>query len=59
MKAAAAFIGPTVWEDEGPMPTLKRSNTPIGIGAGVPFVASDWMFCERTGFIGDVSISFD
>src|SRR3954470_18958409 len=27
MKAAAAFIGPTVWELDGPMPILKMSNT--------------------------------
>src|SRR4051812_8191090 len=27
MKAAAAFIGPTVWELDGPMPILKMSKT--------------------------------
>src|SRR5262245_18012947 len=27
--SAAAFIGPTVCEDEGPMPTLNSSKTPI------------------------------
>ena len=26
MKAAAAFIGPTVWEEEGPIPILKSSK---------------------------------
>lgn len=26
MKAAAAFIGPTVWDDEGPIPILKSSK---------------------------------
>jgi len=25
----AAFMGPTVWELEGPMPTLNKSNTLI------------------------------
>jgi hypothetical protein len=24
---AAAFMGPTVWDDDGPMPILKRSKT--------------------------------
>ena len=28
-KAAAAFIGPTVCEDDGPTPILKRSKTLI------------------------------
>ena len=31
MKAAAAFIGPTVCEDEGPIPILKRSKMLIMI----------------------------
>ena len=26
---AAAFIGPTVWDDDGPMPILNRSNALI------------------------------
>ena len=27
MKAWAARIGPTVWEEDGPMPMLNRSTT--------------------------------
>jgi hypothetical protein len=29
----AAFIGPTVWELDGPMPTLNKSKTLIAIDA--------------------------
>src|SRR3984885_14312145 len=35
-KVAAAFIGPMVWEDEGPIPILKRSRTPIGNSTVLP-----------------------
>ena len=31
MKVAPARIGPTVWELEGPMPTVKRSKTLSGM----------------------------
>src|SRR4029077_15762602 len=34
---AAAFIGPTVWEEDGPIPILKRSRTPIGSTLVAPF----------------------
>lgn len=34
MKAAAAFIGPTVCDDDGPIPILKRSKTLITTSAG-------------------------
>ena len=31
MKLAPARIGPTVWELDGPMPTVKRSKTLNGM----------------------------
>ena len=31
-KATPARIGPTVWEEEGPMPTRNRSTTESGRG---------------------------
>jgi hypothetical protein len=36
-KVQAAFIGPTVWELEGPMPILNRSNTLTAIKCSVPY----------------------
>ena len=45
----AARIGPTVWELDGPMPTLKRSKALIVTSELLPLMTHPRIFATRTG----------
>jgi hypothetical protein len=47
---AAAFIGPIVWDDDGPIPILKRSRTLGGRSTTVP----SWRFERASKAIGRI-----
>ena len=43
VKASPARMGPTVWEEEGPMPMRNMSKTDRGWGASVAGISPDTM----------------
>ena len=59
-KALAAFIGPTLCEDDGPSPILKSSNTPIRIVRLLGFGRAPRSLGEKThGVVGEGAPDFD
>ena len=56
MKAAAAFIGPIVWDDDGPIPILNRSNTLI-MPDDLPIAGFDSYFAFNRGMISRAMMS--